>query len=42
VKIILEWILGICSWGVVDWMHVAQGKEQWRGILNTEMNFRIP
>jgi hypothetical protein len=36
-KIILEWILR----GFVDWMHFAQGRDQWREIVNTVMNLRI-
>jgi hypothetical protein len=30
------------SWQVVDWIHLAQDKYQWRDILNTKMDFRGP
>jgi hypothetical protein len=26
----------------VDCMHMAQDREQWRGLVNTVMNLRIP
>jgi hypothetical protein len=25
----------------VDWIHVAQDRDQWRGLVNTVMNFRV-
>jgi len=29
------------GWKVVDWMHLARDKEQWRAVVNTVMNLRI-
>jgi hypothetical protein len=29
------------GWEVVDWMHLAQDRNQWRTLVNTVMNFRI-
>jgi hypothetical protein len=29
-------------WGGVDWMHVAQDRNQWRDLVNMVMNFRVP
>jgi hypothetical protein len=29
------------GWEGVDWMHVAQGRDQWRAVVNTVMNFRV-
>jgi len=28
--------------GDVDWMHLAQDRNQWRGLVNTVMNLRVP
>jgi hypothetical protein len=25
----------------VDWIHVAQDRDQWRAVVNTVMNFKI-
>jgi hypothetical protein len=30
------------GWEGVDWLHVAQNRDQWRAVVNTVMNFRIP
>jgi hypothetical protein len=29
-------------WEVVDWMHVTQDMYQWRAVVNTFMDLRIP
>jgi hypothetical protein len=29
-------------WEVVDWIHLAQDANQWRDIVNTVMNLRVP
>jgi hypothetical protein len=28
--------------GGVDWMHLAQDRNQWRDVVNTVMNLRVP
>jgi hypothetical protein len=29
-------------WEVVDWIHLAQDKAEWRALVNAVMNFWIP
>jgi hypothetical protein len=29
-------------WGAMSWIDLAEGREQWRTLVNTVMNFRIP
>jgi hypothetical protein len=29
-------------WEVVDWMRVAQDRDQWRSLMNTLMKLRVP
>jgi hypothetical protein len=40
-KIILEWILGKW-WNAVDWFHLAHNRGQWRALVNTVMDLRVP
>jgi hypothetical protein len=30
------------GWDGVDWIDMAQDRKQWRALLNTVMNFRVP
>jgi hypothetical protein len=30
------------GWGGVDWIDVAQDRDQWRALVNTVMNLRVP
>jgi hypothetical protein len=29
-------------WYGMDWIDLAQGKDQWRALVNTVMNLRVP
>jgi hypothetical protein len=29
-------------WKGLDWMHLAQDRDQWRAVVNTVMNLRVP
>jgi hypothetical protein len=30
------------EWDGVDWVDLAQGKDQWRALVNTVMNLPVP
>jgi hypothetical protein len=30
------------GWEGVDWIHLAQDRDQWRAVVNTVMNLRVP
>jgi hypothetical protein len=35
-----EWI--ILRWSDMDWIDLAQDKDQWRALVNTVMNLQVP
>jgi hypothetical protein len=30
------------GWDGMDWINLAQDRDQWRGLVNTVMNLRVP
>jgi hypothetical protein len=30
------------GWGGMDWIYLAQDKDQWRALMNTVMSLRVP
>jgi hypothetical protein len=30
------------GWGGVDWIDLAHNRDQWRALVNTVMNLRVP
>jgi hypothetical protein len=41
-RIILKWILRELGWGGMDWIDLAQNRDQWRALVDTVMNLLVP
>jgi hypothetical protein len=37
-----KWILREIGWDGVDWIDMAQDRDQWRALVNTVLNLRVP
>jgi hypothetical protein len=38
IKVVLREV----GWGSMDWTYLSQDRDQWRAIVDTVMNFRVP
>jgi hypothetical protein len=38
----IEMDLGEIGWDGMDWIDLAQDRDQWRALVNTVMNLRVP
>jgi hypothetical protein len=39
---IIQWILREIGWDGRDWFELVQERDQWRALVNTEINIRVP
>jgi hypothetical protein len=30
------------TWGVMDWIDLGQDRDEWKALVNTVMNLRVP
>jgi hypothetical protein len=37
-----SWDIGEIGWDGTDWIHLAPDRDQWRDLVNTVMNLRVP
>jgi hypothetical protein len=39
---ISKWMRDRMGWSEVDWLDMAQDRDQWRALVNTILNLRVP
>jgi hypothetical protein len=40
-RLVLEWILGKIGWNGVEWIHLAQDRDQWSALVSAMLNLRV-
>jgi hypothetical protein len=38
----IKMALRMIGWDGVDWMYMAQDRDQWRALVNTDLKLRVP
>jgi hypothetical protein len=38
----IKWLLREIGWGSMDWIDLAQDRDQWRAVVNMVMNLQVP
>jgi hypothetical protein len=38
----IKWILEIKRWSGMEWINLAEGRDQGRALVNMAMNLRVP
>jgi hypothetical protein len=41
-RINIKMDLGVTGWDGMDWIDLTQDRDQWRALVNTAMNLRVP
>jgi hypothetical protein len=42
VNLTIQMDLGEIGWNGVDWIDMAQDRDQWRALVSTVLNLRVP
>jgi hypothetical protein len=38
----IKMVLREIAWGGMDWIDLAQDRDQWKALMNTVINLRVP